>query len=76
MVPKMDFANGWVERIALMFDKNSLDPQTTSIVAGISHLLSEGDVLVGGLILLFSVLFPVAKLATIFVLISNYSPSR
>jgi len=41
------------------------DPKTYSVLSGILALFEDGDVLIGGVLLVFSVLFPVAKLIAV-----------
>ena len=63
------FGGEWPERVAKWLDTNSVEPQTFSLIGGIGHLLHDGDLLIGGVLLVFSVLFPVGKLAATLYLI-------
>ena len=72
MIPK--FGNGFFERLVRLFVSSDLEPRQFSLVGGILHLFQEHELFVGGLILLFSVVFPVAKLAAI-VLFIHRGPS-
>jgi paraquat-inducible protein A len=63
MVPKL--GDGYFERFMRLFMRDELAPRTFSLVGGMWHLLRDGELFVGGVILLFSVVFPAAKLATL-----------
>jgi hypothetical protein len=63
MVPKL--GDGYFERFVRLFMRDELAPRTFSLVGGVWQLLRGGDLFVGGVILLFSVVFPIAKLATL-----------
>lgn len=56
------FGGGWPERFATWLDSGAVEPQTFSLLGGIGHLLHDGEFLIGGVLLIFSVLFPTAKL--------------
>lgn len=58
------FGGGWPERIAKWLDPGAVEPQTFSLLGGIGHLFHGGDFFIGSVLLLFSVLFPAAKLLT------------
>jgi paraquat-inducible protein A len=63
MIPKL--GNGYFEWLVRRFVSSNLEPRSFSLVSGIIHLFRDGDLFVGGVILLFSVVFPAAKLATL-----------
>ena len=63
MIPK--FGDGFFERLVRLFVSSDLEPRQFSLVGGIWHLFAEREIFIGGVILLFSVVFPVAKLAAI-----------
>ncbi len=63
MIPK--FGDGFFERLVRLFVSSDLEPRQFSVVGGIWHLFQEREIFIGGVILLFSVAFPVAKLAAI-----------
>jgi hypothetical protein len=63
MIPK--FGNGFFERLVRLFVSSDLEPRQFSLVGGIFHLFQERELFIGGLILLFSVAFPIAKVAAI-----------
>jgi paraquat-inducible protein A len=63
MIPK--FGSGFFERLVRLFVSSDLEPRQFSVVGGIWHLLEERELFIGGVILLFSVAFPVAKVAAI-----------
>ena len=63
MIPK--FGSGFFERLVRLFVSSDLEPRQFSLVGGIWHLFQERELFIGGLILLFSVAFPVAKVAAI-----------
>jgi hypothetical protein len=67
MIPKL--GEGIGATVVGWFVGDSLEPQSFSLTGGILHLLQEGEYLIGGLLLVFSVLFPLAKLVVIFVLL-------
>ncbi|HTQ37561.1 MAG TPA: paraquat-inducible protein A [Pirellulales bacterium] len=60
MIPK--FGDGFFERLVRLFVSSDLEPRQFSLVGGILHLFQEGQLFIGGLILLFSLAFPLAKL--------------
>jgi paraquat-inducible protein A len=72
IIPK--FGNGFFERLVRLFVSSDLEPRQFSLLGGILHLFQQRELFVGGLILLFSVVFPVAKLAAI-VLFIHRGPS-
>ncbi len=63
MIPK--FGSGFFERLVRLFVSSDLEPRQFSLVGGIIHLFQEREIFIGGLILLFSIAFPVAKVAAI-----------
>ena len=63
MIPK--FGDGFFERLVRLFVSSDLEPRQFSLVGGIWHLFAERELFIGGVILLFSVVFPLAKLAAI-----------
>ncbi len=63
MIPK--FGDGFFERLVRLFVSSDLEPRQFSVVGGIWHLFAEREIFIGAVILLFSVAFPVAKLAAI-----------
>lgn len=65
MVPKL--GGGLLEDVAKLFVKEDLRPKTFSLAGGILHLLGDGELFLGSLILLFSILFPLTKLGAIFI---------
>jgi hypothetical protein len=69
MIPK--FGGGFFERLVRLFVCDDLEPRQFSLAGGIVHLLQQRELLIGGLILLFSVAFPVAKLAAIILFIHS-----
>jgi hypothetical protein len=72
MIPK--FGNGFFERLVRLFVSSDLEPRQFSLIGGILHLFQQHELFVGAIILLFSVAFPVAKLAAI-VLFLHRGPS-
>ena len=73
MIPK--FGGGFFERLVRLFVSSDLEPHQFSLIGGILHLFQERQLLIGGLILLFSVVFPVAKLAAIILIIHSGRPA-
>jgi hypothetical protein len=69
MIPK--FGGGFFERLVRFFVSDDLEPRQFSLAGGIVHLLQQRELLIGGLILLFSVAFPVAKLTAIILFIHS-----
>jgi paraquat-inducible protein A len=67
MIPK--FGDGFFERLVRLFVSSDLEPRQFSLVGGIWHLFQEGELFIGGLILLFSVVFPAIKLAAILMVV-------
>jgi hypothetical protein len=63
MIPK--FGDGIFERMVRLFVSSDLEPRQFSLAGGIVHLFQEKDLFIGGLILLFSVVFPSAKIAAL-----------
>jgi paraquat-inducible protein A len=63
MIPKL--GDGYFERFVRLFMRDELAPRTFSLVGGVWRLLRDGDFLVGGVILIFSVIFPAAKLVAL-----------
>jgi hypothetical protein len=63
MIPK--FGDGIFERLVRWFVSSDLEPRQFSLVGGILHLFQQGEVFIGGIILLFSIAFPIAKLVVI-----------
>jgi paraquat-inducible protein A len=67
MIPK--FGDGFFERLVRLFVSNDLKPRQFSLAGGILHLFQEKELFIGGLILLFSVVFPAAKIVALLLLI-------
>jgi Paraquat-inducible protein A len=63
MIPKL--GDGYFERFVRLFMRNELAPRSFSLVSGIWRLLRDGELLIGAVILIFSVIFPAAKLAAL-----------
>lgn len=68
------FGGGWPERVAKWLDSGAVEPQTFSLLGGIGHLFHGGDIFIGSVLLLFSVMFPVAKLLTTLYLVQAGPP--
>ena len=60
------FGGEWPEWVVQKLDPQSLDSQSFSLIGGIGHLLHDGDWLIGGVLILFSLIFPAAKLGATF----------
>jgi uncharacterized paraquat-inducible protein A len=63
------FGGGAAEWVAAQLDPKSTEPQTYSMLGGISHLLRDGDWLIGGVLVVFTLLFPILKLVMNFYLL-------
>jgi paraquat-inducible protein A len=63
MIPKL--GNGYFEWLVRRFVSSDLEPRSFSLIGGIVHLFGDRDLFVGGVILVFSVIFPAAKLVTL-----------
>jgi paraquat-inducible protein A len=63
MIPKL--GNGYFEWLVRRFVSSDLEPRSFSLVGGIVHLFRDGDFFIGSVILLFSIIFPAAKLAAL-----------
>ncbi len=63
MIPK--FGDGFFERLVRLFVSSDLEPRQFSLAGGIVHLFQEKEFFVGGLILLFSIIFPAAKIVAL-----------
>lgn len=61
--PSFGAYTGWVR----MLDPSMTEASTYSIVSGIAQILTQDSVVLGLILLGFSVLFPIAKLATLWV---------
>ena len=67
MIPKL--GDGIMEEVARNFLSDDLRPQRFSLAGGMLHLFQSGDLLIASLIRLFTILFPLAKLAVLFTII-------
>jgi hypothetical protein len=63
MIPKL--GNGYFEWLVRRFVSSDLEPRSFSLVGGIVHLFHDREIFIGSIILLFSVVFPAAKLAAL-----------
>jgi Paraquat-inducible protein A len=63
MIPKL--GNGYFEWLVRRFVSSDLEPRSFSLVGGIFHLFHDRELFIGSIILLFSVVFPAAKLAAL-----------
>jgi hypothetical protein len=63
MIPKL--GNGYFEWLVRRFVSSDLEPRSFSLVGGTVHLFRDGDFFIGSVILLFSIVFPAAKLAAL-----------
>jgi paraquat-inducible protein A len=54
---------------------DELEPQSFSIIGGIIHLFEGGDILIAAVLMIFSVLFPAAKLGVLYLAILSGSVS-
>lgn len=69
MVPRL--GEGWREAALKRFLGDQLTPQTFSVVSGIATLLKEHEFGIGCLLMVFSVAFPVLKLALVFIILNH-----
>jgi hypothetical protein len=63
MIPKL--GDGYFEWFVRRFVSSDFEPRSFSLAGGIIHLFREHEFLIGAIILLFSIVFPAAKLATL-----------
>lgn len=68
------FGDQWLEEILEILFGQSFDPDEYTVVGGILRLYREGDWIIATVLLLFSVLFPAAKLILLFRI--HLRPSR
>lgn len=72
MIPK--FGDGIFERLVRLFVSSDLNPRQFSLAGGILHLFQEHEFFVGGLIFLFSIVFPAAKIVALHLFIHRDRP--